>query len=511
VTSYPNPFEEALAPDPDAGLQMDVDLDVDPEPDNLAQKVTVGATWTAMANAASYGAQFISTIVLVRLLTPEDYGLTTVVWVVSSFAILFTDLGIGPAVVHRRHLDGDFVASAFWANLLTGVSLTLIVSALAPLIAWIYGEPDLIGLTILASLAFTLNSAVVPLALLERAFKFRLLAIVEALTRVAGWMAAIVFALIGFGASSLVAGPLLSFALLTLSLFVITRFRPRGFGSKDSYLSLWRYGRGVTGYGFTEFLMHQSDSILVPLVAPVSSVGLYNRAYNLMTLPVNQIGIPLARVMMPALSELQDDLERFRRGVRRSVLVVSAVGFPVAVGLGTTASTLIPLLFGDAWADSVFLVQILSIASIVLVAELPLRSIFTATGETSRLFRYGVVQCSLSIAAVLIGLFWGVHGVVIAIAVRQWLGIPISLGWPLKVVDQPMGEVLRLLLGPLLAVIGMGALVLGVGFAADGLADGVQFGLQALVGALSYVVLLRLFSPAAMHDLIGVVRRRRAS
>jgi O-antigen/teichoic acid export membrane protein len=501
VTSFQPPFEEALAPDPGA----------EPESEDLAGKVSAGATWIALANAASYGAQFISTIVLVRLLTPEDYGLTTVVWVVSSFAILFTDLGIGPAVVHRRDLDDDFVASAFWANLGTGASLTLLVSALAPLIAWIYGEPDLVGLTILASLAFTLNSAIVPLALLERDFRFRLLAIVEASSRVTGWMAAIVFALLGFGASSLVAGPLLSFALLTGSLLVITRFRPKGFGNKASYLSLWRYGRGVTGYGFTEFFMHQSDSILVPLVAPVSSVGLYNRAYNLMTLPVNQIGVPLSRVMLPALSGLQDDLDRFRRGVRRSVLVVSAVGFPVAVGIGTTASTLIPLLFGDAWVDAVFLVQVLSVASVVLVAELPLRSIFTATGQTSSLFRYGLVQCALSVTAVVIGLFWGVHGVVIAIAVRQWLGIPISLGWPLKVVDQPMGEVLRELLGPFLAVAGMAGVVLGVGFAADGLPDVAQLGLQVAAGAGSYAVLLRLLSPASMHDLVGVVRRRRTS
>jgi O-antigen/teichoic acid export membrane protein len=497
VSTLP-PYEEALAPDPGA-----------PSSDDLAGRVTSGASWITLANAVSYTVQFVSTIVLVRLLTPEDYGLTAIVWVVTAFAMLFTDLGIGPAIVQRRELDDDFTSAGFWFNLLAGVSLTLLLCALAPLIAWIYGEPELVGLVMLASLAFTLNSATVPLALLERTFRFRTLALVEGGTRVVGWVAAIAFATMGLGAASLVAGPLLTFGLMTVLLYAITRWRPRGFGRRSDYRSLWRYGRGVTGYWFTDFFMHQSDSILVPLFTPTATVGLYNRAYNLMTLPVNQIGVPLARVMLPALAELQDDMERFRRGVRRSLVVVSAIGFPVAVGLGTTAPVLIPFLFGEAWADSVFFVQVLSIASLVLIAELPLRSIFTATGQTGALFRYGLVQCGLSVLAVVIGLFWGVNGVVIAIAVRQWLGIPISLGWPLKAVDQPVGETVRALLGPLVAVLAMGAAVLGVGVATVSMSDAVRLLLGVITGAVLYPLFLRLFAPSAMAEIVGFAKRFR--
>ena len=195
---------------------------------DLQKQTTSGVGWAGLSRVGIQVVQFGSTVVLARLLLPAEFGLAAIITALIAFANLFSDLGLGAALIHRQgRLDERFLATAFWLNTLSGLALTGLFCAVSVPLANFFGHRQLVPLIIVGSLVFGLSMYTVHLALLEKIMRYRAVAIIEFSAAIVYFIVAVVAAVLGAGAMSLVLGSLAQAVCTTIAMWLTVRWRPR--------------------------------------------------------------------------------------------------------------------------------------------------------------------------------------------------------------------------------------------------------------------------------------------
>ncbi|WP_380174166.1 MOP flippase family protein [Kineococcus sp. DHX-1] len=412
------------APVPDADVYESVR---DSAESSLTGKVVGGAAWSAIGRTSSQALQFLAGLALARLLLPADFGLLASVYVVTGFAVLFFDMGLNAALVHARVLRRSDMDTAFWLNALGGIVFVGILAAVGPLVAEFYSDDRLRYITPLAGLSFAFALGTVHSALLTRRLKFKRLAVIETAAAVVGNSTTVVGALAGWGPLALVAGPALQSIVLTTLMWIASPWRPRGFIRRASVRRLWSFSGGMLGFSLVNYAGRNSDNLLIGRILGAAPLGYYNRAYNLMLLPLQQISQVVGRVMFPALASMGDDRARLQRAYRRTVTVMTAVTMPVLVGMSAVADGLVPLLWGDQWGATIPLLQVLCLAGLPQCLSSTEGWLYQSQGRTKLMFLMGGISTAIGVAAIVIGLHWGLLGVTIGILTTAWAYQPIAL------------------------------------------------------------------------------------
>jgi O-antigen/teichoic acid export membrane protein len=477
---------------------------------NLKQQTVTGVIWSAGARAGSQVLHFAVTVILARLLIPEDFGLVAMIAVFTGFVSLFVDFGLAAALIQRRTLTEAHRSSAFWMNVTAGVVLAALTAALAPALAAFYGEPRLAALTVVLSINFVIGSvAIVQSALLQRAMDFRRLAVVEISSILIGGAAAVGAATAGYGVWSLIVLLLAGTSIRAALLWTLSDWRPHLILDRDAARELWRFSGNLAGYWAVNYWSRNADNFLIGKFVGASGLGIYSRAYSLMLMPLQQISQVTARVMLPALSRIQEDRPRVKRAYLRAVGIIALLSCPVMAGLFVVAEPFVLTLYGPRWRDVVPVLQILCIAGLMQPVGTTVGWIYTSQGRTDWLFRWGLIQSALTVLAFGIGIMWGVHGVALAYAIRTYVLLYPSFAIPGRLIDMRVREVFMAVRGPLSSALAMAGLVWAVGavLPADwppGAVLLVQFG----TGVFAYAALVHLFVLKPYLELKDLVRER---
>jgi O-antigen/teichoic acid export membrane protein len=395
------------------------------------------------AQTGSQALQFLISIVTARLLLPSQFGVAALAFSVAAFAQIFTDLGLTAAIVHAKRVTEELLCSAFWLNTITGVSLTLGFSAAAVPVSHIFGQPQLASLLIIASLNFTLACGAVHLALLERSFNFRRLAVVETIANVVGLVTVPVAALAGLGVYSLVLGPLLTTTLLSALLWASVRWWPRHGASRSGLAELWRFSRGLVGFNAVNYWSRNLDNLLLGATVSSADLGEYSRAYNLMTIPVGQISLVLVRVLYPALARMRDEPARMARAWSRAVgATAGSIAFPATLTVAATAPAFVAVVYGPRWTGMVPVLELLALAAVPQIIGAATGGPYRAAGRTGLLFKLGLLSAAITVLAIFIGLPWGTTGVATAILIKSWVNLPIVVAPLAKVLTVPVRSLL---------------------------------------------------------------------
>lgn len=394
---------------------------------SLTTAVTSGASWSALGRLGAQFLQFGAGLVLARLLAPADFGLLASVYVITGFAVLFFDMGLTGALVHQRVMRQADLDTVFWVNGIGGVVFVGLLAAIGPLVADFYGDDRLTYLTPLAGLSFALFLGVSHSALLQKSLRFKQLALAETLAAVVGNVVTVVGAVAGLGPLALVAGPAVQSLVLTVLLCVAVPWRPRGFIRRESVRRLWAFSGGQLGFTVVNFFGRNSDNLLIGRFLGAAPLGYYNRAYNLMLLPLQQISQVMGRVMFPALSAMGDDRPRLQRAYRRTVTLITAITMPVLVGMSAVADGLVPLLWGDQWTTSIPLLQLLCLAGLPQCLASTEGWLYQSQGRTVTMFKMGAASTAVWVAAIVVGLHWGTFGVSVGILVTTWAYQPFAM------------------------------------------------------------------------------------
>jgi O-antigen/teichoic acid export membrane protein len=467
-----------------------------------------GAMWAVGSRVGSQIIQFLGTIVTARLLMPDDYGVTAVVFPIIAFANIFNSLGLGSTVIHARRVTEPLLSTAFWINFVMGLALTGIVAGLSIPLSHLFGIPQLVPLLCLASLLFTVNVSVVQVSLLERTLRFKQVAIVETACMSTGIAVTVVTAALGAGPFSLILGPLANQVSLSIVMWLVVRWRPRALPDRASMRQFWTMSRGITGFSVLNFWSRNADNLLLARVVTLAELGNYNRAYNLMRLPVLQMNTMMSRVLFPALTRLRDDRVRLSNAWLRALSTAGAATAPMAIGMAVAAPALVEVLFGPRWLGMVTVLELLALSALPQTLTTTVAAVLRATGATDTLFRLGLLTAAMSITAILIGLRWGTIGVATALAVKFYLETLVSLRVSLRHTALRWRDLVRAM-GPIwLACAALGGAGLAVRFSTgDDLPAWQVLLAQIAAGGTAYIAVLLLVDRAALRQAVRVFRR----
>ena len=389
---------------------------------------TISGTFITIA---SQGTQFLlnlaSIMAMARLLAPKDFGLYAMVTTVMGFLWMFQDAGLSTATVQRQEITHAQVSNLFWVNVGLGGVTTLVVAALAPVVAWFYREPRLVGITLVLSGTFLLaSSAVQHLALLNRQMRFGLIAMIYIVSLLAGYLTGVGMALLGYGYWALVGASVTQVAIRLVLAWLISGWRPKLPSRNTQTRHMLTFGANMTAGSLIYSLARGVDNLLIGRFFGAAAVGLYSRASILLIRPLEQFTIPINAVLVPALSRLQTQPDRYRRTFLRVYEAIALISFLSTGLLLALARPLTLVVLGPRWEQAAPIFAGFSIAALCIPLGGASTWLFQTQGRGKDWLFFTLLGSCITVASFVAGLPFGPTGVAISYSVGGlFIGVPV--------------------------------------------------------------------------------------
>lgn len=327
---------------------------------SLKQKTKKALYWKAAEQFSNKGIQFVIGVLMARMLSPSDYGITAIPAVFLALAGAFVGPGFGEALIRKPDLKDEDLSTAFYYSFGVGLFFYLFLFITAPYIADFYEVPILTPLTRVTALSFFFGAIGTPQSiLLNRKLDFKTPAKITVSAQIIAGIVGITMAYTGFGVWALVISSLVSGIIGQLSLLVAVKWYPRTKWSRESFKYLWGYGNKMILAILLDTGYHNITPIIVGKFYSTSTLGEYNRAKNYAHLPSYNLFTIIRQVSFPLLSQIQDDDTRLISTYRRLINVSAFVIFPVMMLLAALARPLIIILVTDKWEGCIILLQLI--------------------------------------------------------------------------------------------------------------------------------------------------------
>jgi PST family polysaccharide transporter len=398
-----------------SGAQEDEHFRTDRLTLDLGGRTARGGAVTLVSQGVQLLLSIGTTIVLGRLLTPQDYGLIGMVVAVVGFVAMFKDLGLSEATIQRKEITAAQISSLFWINVALSVAVMLLTAFLAPAVARFYGDPRLTLVTIVYATGFVFAGLTVQHeALLRRQMRFIALAVTDILSLLASIAAAIVLAWHGAHYWALVASQLVSGFTNAVAVWLVCRWRPSRPAPGSGIGPMLTFGRNLTGFSIVNYFARNLDNMLIGKFWGSQQLGLYARAYQLLLLPLDQINSPIAAVAVPALSRLTDSPERYRQAYLRTIEKIAMLTMPSMAVLIATSDWVVRLVLGPQWSEAARIFTLLGIVGLVQPISSTTGWLFITQARTHHMFQWGLIGGSIILLSIIVGLPWGAAGVALS-------------------------------------------------------------------------------------------------
>lgn len=329
---------------------------------SLGEKTVKGVLWNYMSFASGKFLTFISTILLARLLVPEQFGLVALALLAIQYLDAIGDLGVSEALVYQRDNIERAANVAFIISLFSGFGLAALAAAASPLIANFYGEPDLIPMLQVLAATLALNGlGQTQLALLTKNLKFRQKLLPDLSRSLIKGAASIGFALMGFGAWSLIWGQVAGTLTATVVLWATSSWRPR---------LEWDAGlaRKMVSYGGQIMLIHMisvvwatADYLIVGKLLGRTDLALYQQSFRVTDLLIINIAFVVGKVLFPSYAKMNHDQDSLQKGFLTTIRYLSLVTLPLSVGIAAVAPLFVSTVFGPNWLAMTPALQLLAL------------------------------------------------------------------------------------------------------------------------------------------------------
>ncbi len=374
--------------------------------------------------------QLASVIVLSRLLSPEDFGLVAMVAVAVSLGELLRDFGLSTAGLRAPQLSNAQASNLFWASSALGLVAGLGVTLSAPLLAALYAEPRLMAIAPALALALPLHGMQAQIQVqLARAFRYKALVVTDVAAQLVGLLIAIACILAGWGYWALVVQPVATALLLLMMRWLASAWAPslprRNVGSKGLITTGMNFGMAQ----ILTFAANNTDTVMIGSLWGAGALGIYNRAFQLLTPPIRVLLSPLINVVVPTINSTRTeggDVERMY--IRIQSLIGAAIIGIFAIAAGSAASWL-PLVLGPAWSEAVPIFQVLAVGGLALGLSQVSYWMFITEGDSRELLKYNLITKTMTVALVVIGSQHSVLGAAWAYSLALLISWPINIWW----------------------------------------------------------------------------------
>jgi PST family polysaccharide transporter len=395
---------------------------------DLKEKTIRGGFARLAAQGANFFMSLVSLMVLGRLLGPAEYGLVGMVTALTGFLGLFRDFGLSAAAVQRPSITDEEASTLFWVNMLVGAGLAVLCVAMAPAVAAFYHDRRLVAVTVVTAAGFLFNAAGVQHgAHLQRQMRFTALALIYTAGALVSTAIGIGAASAGFGYWALVALNIAGPLAITIGCWITASWIPGLPRKVAGVRSMMRFGGTVTLNGLVAYAAYNIEKVLLGRFWGADALGIYGRAYRLISIPTENLNAAAGEVTFSALSRLQDQPDRLRNYFLKAYSLVLGLTLPITVAFALFSDDVIRVLLGPKWTAAVPILRLLAPTILVFAVINPVGWLMFSVGLVGRSLKLALVFAPLIITGYVIGLPYGPKGVALGYsAVMVLCAIPLT-------------------------------------------------------------------------------------
>ncbi|TIL32579.1 lipopolysaccharide biosynthesis protein [Mesorhizobium sp.] len=363
---------------------------------------------------------------MARLLQPDDFGLVAMAASVTAFVGVFADLGLSMVTIQRKEVDHDTVSALFFVNLGVGFGLMPLTWLMAPVATWLFNDPRVFYLVLVLAIAIPITAAGAQhKALLIRNMRWMSLHGVNLGSLLCGFSVGVAMAWgWGFKYWSLAAATLTTALVATIGLWILSPWRPTKVANWKNARSAINFGINYSGSQFTNYINRQSDNVLVGWKSGPIELGFYTRAYSLFMLPITLVSGPIGSVIIPMLSRLQTQPERWARTYLSAMRLTLMMNTILCTIITINAQEIVRLVYGENWSKSGAILMVLSLSLITSISGQFGGWTLISLGRARELFVFSIFSSSIRFALFLFAIQWGALGVAVAWCITSWVFTP---------------------------------------------------------------------------------------
>jgi len=384
--------------------------------------------WDFSGKMAMHGMGFVVSIFLARLLEPSDFGLVAMVMVIIGIAGIFSDIGLGSALIQRRRVLPIHYSSVFFFNITIGALLTLLTYLSAPLIADFYDNQALIPLTQVISFAFFIGAfSAVQSTKLRKELNYALLTKVAFASSLVSGVVGVSLAFYGAGVWSLVAQALMQRIIYNILIWSVSHWKPSIQFSLKALMQLWAFGFRMFLSGLLDTIFTRLDMIIIGKLFSPAAVGSFNLAKQLDSMVVSYSSGSLMSVLFPVLSKVKNDLPRFQNIIIKSLGIILFVVFFLLGGLYLVSHELIILLFSEKWLETAEYFKILILSGFGYPISALLVNVLSSRGNSKAFLRLEIYKKVIFGTNLAVGFVWGIEGYLYGLLIAMLMAVYLNI------------------------------------------------------------------------------------
>ena len=394
--------------------------------DELRKKTLTGSIWTMIERFGYLSIQFISNLVLARLLTPADFGTIGILMVFVMLSNIFIDSGFSASLIQKKTISEIDKSTVFFTNLVMAFSVYTIIFITSPFVASFFNIPELSFLLRILEVIVIIDAfCTIQNTLLMRDMNFKRLTKIKLISILVAASVAIALAYLGMGVWALIIQYILYSILRTTITWAAANWHPIFVFSKESFKTLFSYGSKLLMSTFVAELYINFQQILIGRFYTPSDLGYYSQARQFQQIPTGTISQVINSVAFPAYAKIQDDRKRLKEMFRQNVRMVCFLNTPLMVLLAVIAKPLIILLYSEKWIGSIGYFQFLCVCfGIFLAIHQCSLSVLKAVGRSDYVLKLEITKKILGIFLILLGIkIWGLWGILYALGINSFLEI----------------------------------------------------------------------------------------
>lgn len=427
------------------------------------RNVIMSLIWKLLERSGTQGIQFIVTIILARLLLPEEFGLIVLLTVFIAISSVFVQSGFSTALIQKKTVDEIDYSSVFYLSLGVATFFYFALYFSSPFIADFYDEPKLI--LVLKVLSLTLFFGAVnsiQIAIISRNMQFKKLFASSIGSVVISGIIGVAMAYAGFGVWALVAQQLSSQIFTTLILWFTVKWRPKLVFSFERIKKLFSFGWKLLAAGLLDTIYRNLRNLIIGKIFTPSILGYYDRGEQFPKLIVSNINGSIQSVMLPTLSSYQDNRKKVKDLVRRSIITSSFIIFPTMVGMAVIAEPLVQLILTDKWLPAVPFLQIFCASYALWPIHTANLQAINALGRSDIFLKLEVIKKVIGLIVLGISIPFGVYAMALGVLITGIIASFINAYPNLKLINYSFKEQWKDIMPSLILSLLMGTVVFSV-------------------------------------------------
>lgn len=453
-----------------------------------AKQAGHGVMWSYITFVTGKVMVFISTVILARLLTPEDFGLVGLASVLAGYLGTLHTFGVGEAFIQSKFGSEESANATFVLSVASGILLFLISVIITPLVVMFFREPQIRVIFPVLAFTFVLTGVTtIHDALLVKELKFQKRLFPTFVQYISKGITSIVLALMGFGAWAIVWGVIIGTFAKSITLMIVSPWKPtRAWDSKVTR-DIFKFGNQMVLQNVFGALEDNIDYLIVGRRLGTTDLGLYSVGYRTPELAIISLPSVVSSVAYPAYAKLQDSLVELQNSVRKTVQLISWVSIPAGVGLAMISSAFILTFYTEKWAAAIPVMQLLSLYAMFYTLSYNFGDAYKAMGRPDILNKISISTIVFVILALWIGSYYGIVGVAWAHLLRVVALLGIQIVIVSRILDIPSRDILNAIFKPALCAALMALVMWGISWLLQGSSNLLILISQLVGGLLSYI------------------------